>query len=93
MTSSPISLGNSADLIFFFKISLLNSKSGGNILTVNPQQNLVFNLSSRFLKSFGDLSLDIIICLLSLCSVLKVLKKHLGQHQYSVRGGKYEKDL
>ena len=50
----------------------LEEKSGGKILTVRPQQNLVLKRSSKSFKSSGDLSEDIIICLLSLYKVLNV---------------------
>ena len=74
ITSSGISCSKLPATIFFFKISVLSSNSGGNILTVNPQQNLVLKRSSRSFKSSGDLSEDIIICLLSLYKLLNVWK-------------------
>ena len=53
------------DSYFFFNILFLSSKSGGYISTGNPQQNLVFSLSSNICKSSGERSLEIIICLVS----------------------------
>ena len=57
---------------FFLIMATFNSNSGGAISTCNPQQNLVLSLSSRNFKSSGYLSDDTIICLLSLCKLLKV---------------------
>ena len=73
-TSSGISSIIPSALIFFFKIFFFNSKSGGNILTGNPQLNRVFSLSSKTFKSIGALSDDIIICFFSSCKLLNVWK-------------------
>ena len=72
MTSLGISFSKLPADIFFLIISVRSVKSGGKILTVNPQQNLVLKRSYNNFKSSGDLSDDIIICLLSLYKVLKV---------------------
>ena len=72
ITSSGISCSKLPAIIFFLIISVLSAKSGGKILTVSRQQNLVRNLSSNNFKSSGDLSEDIIICLLSLYKELNV---------------------
>ena len=72
MTSLGISFSKLPADIFFLIISVRSVKSGGKILTVNPQQNLVLKRSSNNFKSSGYLSDDIIICLLSLYKVLKV---------------------
>ena len=42
------------------------------MLTVNPQQNLVLRRSANNFKSFGDLSDETIICLLSLYKLVNV---------------------
>ena len=72
ITSSDISFSKLPAIIFLLIISTLKLKSGGNILTVNPQQKRVRNLSSNSFKSSGDLSEEIIICLESLYNVLNV---------------------
>ena len=57
---------------FLSIIFILNSKSGWSI--VRPQLNLVLSLSSSSFKSSGDLSDEIIICLLFPYKSLNVLK-------------------
>ena len=74
ITSSGISASKLPATIFFLRISFLSSKSGGPIFTVNPQQNLVLRRSASSFKSFGDLSDETIICLLSLYRLVKVWK-------------------
>ncbi len=71
-TSFGISFSKLPEDIFFRMIWVLREKSGGKILTVNPQQNLVLSLSSNNFKSSGERSEEMIICLLSLYKVLKV---------------------
>ena len=49
--------------VFFFRMAILVSKSGGLISTVRPHSNLDFNLSSKAGISFESRSQDITICL------------------------------
>ena len=60
-TSSSILIGSFS--IFFFKIAILVSKSGGWTSTIKPQQKREISLSSRLVISFGGRSEDIMICL------------------------------
>src|SRR5690606_40492207 len=61
-------------LAFFRKMAILVSKSGGVISVINPHSKRERRRSSSVGISFGGRSLEMTICLFSLCNVLKVWK-------------------